>query len=202
MPLRVHNMIKKGNSIEKKVLDLLDKVELPSHYRFKSPITLGGGERQMVAIARALATDPSFMVLDEPTSALDVSVKAQVINLLHDLQAEMGLSILFISHELNVIRSLADEIAVMYRGCIVEQASTEDIFQNAQHPYTKSLLNAIPSLDPRMRKRRDFLTAEQLADGIPTFSKTDVTLVDGNERAGPQLVNISETHKVEAFVTG
>ena len=146
MPLRVHNMIKKGNSIEKKVIDLLDMVELPSHYRFKSPITLGGGERQMVAIARALATKPSFMVLDEPTSALDVSVQGKIINRLIRLQKEFGLTYLFITHDLSLMRNVATRIAIMYLGKIAEFASATEFFQKPLHPYTQMLLSSIPIL--------------------------------------------------------
>ena len=146
MPLRVHNMIKKGNSIEKKVIDLLDMVELSSHYRFKSPTTLGGGEKQMVAIARALATEPSFMVLDEPTSALDVSVQGKIINKLIRLQKEFNLTYLFITHDLSLMRNVADRIAIMYLGKIAEIASTNKFFQKPLHPYTRMLLSSIPIL--------------------------------------------------------
>ena len=146
MPLRVHNMIKKGNLIEKRVIGLLDMVELPPHYRFKSPTTLGGGERQMVAIARALATEPSFMVLDEPTSALDVSVQGKIINKLIRLQKEFNLTYLFITHDLSLMRNVADRIAIMYLGKIAEIASTNKFFQNPLHPYTQMLLSSIPIL--------------------------------------------------------
>jgi peptide/nickel transport system ATP-binding protein len=146
MPLRVHNMIKKGNSIEKRVIGLLDMVELPPHYRFKSPTTLGGGERQMVAIARALATEPSFMVLDEPTSALDVSVQGKIINKLIRLQKEFNLTYLFITHDLSLMRNVADRIAIMYLGKIAEIASTNKFFQKPLHPYTQMLLSSIPIL--------------------------------------------------------
>ena len=146
MPLRVHKMIKKGNSIEKKVIDLLDRVELPSSYRFKSPISIGGGERQMVAIARALATDPSFIVLDEPTSALDVSVQAKIINRIIRLQKEFGLTYLFITHDLSLMRNVATRIAIMYLGKIVEIAPTDEFFKKPLHPYTQMLLSSIPVL--------------------------------------------------------
>jgi len=146
MPLRVHNMIKKGDSIEKRVIGLLDMVELPPHYRFKSPTTLGGGERQMVAIARALATEPSFMVLDEPTSALDVSVQGKIINKLIRLKKEFNLTYLFITHDLSLMRNVADRIAIMYLGKIAEIASTTKFFQKPLHPYTQMLLSSIPIL--------------------------------------------------------
>ncbi|MQY79061.1 MAG: ATP-binding cassette domain-containing protein, partial [Bacteroidetes bacterium] len=125
---------------------LLDRVELPPHYRFKSPTTLGGGERQMVAIARALATEPSFMVLDEPTSALDVSVQGKIINKLIRLQKEFNLTYLFITHDLSLMRNVADRIAIMYLGKIAEIASTNKFFQKPLHPYTRMLLSSIPIL--------------------------------------------------------
>ena len=146
MPLRVHNMINKGNSIKKKIIDLLDVVELPSYYRFKSPITIGGGERQMVAIARALAAKPSFMVLDEPTSALDVSVQGKIINKLMRLQKEFNLTYLFITHDLSLMRNVATRIAIMYLGKIAEIASATEFFLKPLHPYTQMLLSSIPIL--------------------------------------------------------
>ncbi|MDC3270495.1 ABC transporter ATP-binding protein, partial [Alphaproteobacteria bacterium] len=166
------------------------------HNRY--PHELSGGERQRVSIARALALKPTILVADEPTSALDVCVKAQVINLLHDLQEEMGLSILFISHELNVLRSLADNISVMYRGRIVEEGSTEIIFSNAKHPYTKSLLNAIPSLNPNNRKRRKFISAEEIETNIPRFSKNDV--ISHTNLNNKQLIQINDNHFVEGLI--
>ena len=200
-PFVIHGMYtnQERNEI---VGDLFEKVGLDRSYRSRYPHELSGGQRQRISIARALALKPDILVADEPTSALDVSVKAQVINLMHDLQEEMGLSILFISHELNVIRSLADEIAVMHNGRIVEQAPTETIFKDAQHPYTKSLLNAIPSLDARKRVRRSFMTAEEITANIPKVSQADITTTANVSTTGPQLVNVSEDHKVEAIVEG
>jgi oligopeptide/dipeptide ABC transporter ATP-binding protein len=151
-PLQIHNMIKKGYSIENKVIELLDLVELPSHYRFKSPITIGGGERQLVAIARALATDPSFVVLDEPTSALDVSVQGKIINHLIRLQKDFDLTYLFITHDLSLMRNVATRIAIMYLGKIVEIASTTEFFQKPLHPYTKMLLSSIPIMFDEEKK--------------------------------------------------
>lgn len=152
MPLRIHHMVKKGHSIEKKVAELLDLVELPSHYRFKSPGMIGGGERQMVAIARALSTEPSFMVLDEPTSALDVSVQGKIINHLMRLQKEFNLTYLFITHDLSLMRNVANRIAIMYLGKIAEIASTTEFFQKPLHPYTKMLLSSIPILFDEEKK--------------------------------------------------
>jgi ABC-type oligopeptide transport system ATPase subunit len=180
-------------------LDLLDNVGLNKTYANRYPHELSGGERQRVSIARALALKPKILVADEPTSALDVCVKAQVINLLQDLQDEMGLSILFISHELNVLRSLADKITVMYRGRIVEEAPTEKIFLKPTHPYTKSLLDAIPKLEPSLRKRRTFIDDSFIQSNIPKFSLNDVNLVSKDDsKIG--FVEIEKNHFVEAQV--
>jgi peptide/nickel transport system ATP-binding protein len=144
MPLRLHNKSKQGKSVEQQVNDLLNQVELPSAYRFKSPSTIGGGERQMVAIARALATDPSFIILDEPTSALDVSVQGKIINMLMRLQKEFDLTFLFITHDLSLMRNVATRIAIMYLGKIAEIAPAAEFFERPLHPYTQMLLSSIP----------------------------------------------------------
>lgn len=143
LPLMVHKLCKHADC-QKYVARLMDMVELPYDFMYKYPGTLGGGERQMVAIARALATNPSLVVLDEPTSALDVSVQAKIINMLMRLQKEMNLSYLFITHDLSLMRNVADRVAIMYLGKIAEIAPTADFFSNPQHPYTKMLLSAIP----------------------------------------------------------
>ena len=146
MPLRVHNMARGGKALQKRVIELLDMVELPADYRFKSPATIGGGERQMVAIARALATDPSFVILDEPTSALDVSVQGKIINMLMRLQKEFDLTYLFITHDLSLMRNVATRIAIMYLGKIAEVAPAVEFFERPLHPYTQMLLSSIPVL--------------------------------------------------------
>ncbi len=137
-----------GRGIEERVVELLGRVGLSPEKRERFPHELSGGERQRVAIARALALGPRFLVLDEPVSALDVSVQVQVLNLLEDLQAELGLSYLFIAHDLAVVRYLADRVAVMYCGRIVETGTAEEIFEDARHPYTQALLAAMPKLEP------------------------------------------------------
>jgi peptide/nickel transport system ATP-binding protein len=146
MPLAVHRMVSGGRSLQKRIIELLDMVELPASYRFKYPATLGGGERQMVAIARALATGPSFLVLDEPTSALDVSVQGKIINMLMRLQREFNLTYLFITHDLSLMRNVATRIAIMYLGKIAEIAPAADFFERPLHPYTQMLLSSIPVL--------------------------------------------------------
>ena len=196
-PFVIHNL-HTLNERQELAKELLNKVGLDKTYHNRYPHELSGGERQRVSIARALALKPTILVADEPTSALDVCVKAQVINLLHDLQEEMGLSILFISHELNVLRSLADTISVMYRGRIVEEGDTEIIFSNAKHPYTKSLLEAIPSLNPNNRKKRNFISAEEIETNVPKFSKDDV--IANIHSHHKQLIQINENHFVEGVV--
>jgi peptide/nickel transport system ATP-binding protein len=139
-------MVPAGQSLDRRIIELLDMVELPAAYRFKSPATMGGGERQMVAIARALATGPSFMVLDEPTSALDVSVQGKIINMLMRLQKGFNLTYLFITHDLSLMRNVATRIAIMYLGKIAEVAPATEFFERPLHPYTQMLLSSIPVL--------------------------------------------------------
>lgn len=143
LPLRVHHISGNGGFTEQ-VEKLLNMVELPSEYMYKYPLAIGGGERQIVAIARALATNPSFIVLDEPTSALDVSVQAKIIGLLMELQEELNLTYLFITHDLSLMRNMATRVAIMYLGKICEIAPTVEFFKSPLHPYTRILLSSIP----------------------------------------------------------
>ena len=140
-PLRLYGS---NGDLRTRVLELLQMVELPSEYMHKYPQMLGGGEKQMVAIARALATSPSFVILDEPTSALDVSIQAKIINLLLRLQKEFHLSYLFITHDLSLMRNVASRVAIMYLGKICEIADAAEFFRNPYHPYTQMLLSSIP----------------------------------------------------------
>jgi peptide/nickel transport system ATP-binding protein len=151
LPLRVHGIAPRGNSVEH-VARLLEMVKLPVDYLHKYPQALGGGEKQIVAIARALATDPSFVVLDEPTSALDVSIQAKIINLLLQLQKELNLTYLFITHDLSLMRNMATRVAIMYLGKICEIAPTVEFFQNPLHPYTQMLLSSIPVISEEEEK--------------------------------------------------
>ena len=152
-PFVIHKLYERYERLDR-AADLLQQVGLDPMYGSRYPHELSGGQRQRVAIARALALEPTVIVADEPTSALDVSVKAQIINLLKRLQQEQGLSMIFISHDLSLVRHISDTIAVMYRGKIVEQGSTDEIFECPIHPYTRVLLESIPIADPKRRRRR------------------------------------------------
>jgi oligopeptide transport system ATP-binding protein len=145
-PLRIHRRAK-GKALREQVEELLDSVGLGPETQYRFPRDLSGGQRQRVAVARAIALHPRFLLLDEPTSALDVSVQAQVLNLLLELQKSLGLTYLFISHDLGVIRHVCDRVAIMYLGRIVEVADTTTIFDDPRHPYTQALLSAIPEPD-------------------------------------------------------
>ena len=143
LPLSVHKLWRKGEE-EQQLLELLAAVELPAEYLYKSPASLGGGEKQMLAIARAISTNPSMIVLDEPTSSLDVSVQAKIINMLLRIQKQRNLSYLFITHDLSLMRNLATRVAIMYLGKIAEIAPAEAFFSMPRHPYTQMLLASIP----------------------------------------------------------
>ena len=145
-PLDIH--FKEWSKAQKiaRVADLLEKVGLSADCMQRYPHQFSGGQRQRIGIARALAVEPEFIICDEPVSALDVSVQAQIVNLLQDLQEELGLTYLFIAHDLAVVEHISDEVLVMTQGKIVEQATADAIYNNPQHPYTKRLLEAVPSL--------------------------------------------------------
>ena len=198
-PLHIHGLMTPREQTQL-ALDWLEKVGLDRSFGQRYPHELSGGQRQRVAIARALILGPSVLVADEPTSALDVTVKAQVIGLLKKLQQEMGLSMLFISHDLSVIRSLTDTVVVMYRGRVVEEAPTARLFATPQHPYTRALLDAIPATNPRERRERIFLKAAEIDEATPRYTSADVA-EECSPTDLPQLVSIAPGHRVEAIVT-
>ncbi|WGX95799.1 ABC transporter ATP-binding protein [Nocardioides sp. L-11A] len=153
-PLRVHGLAK-GRAKERRIDELLDTVGLSSSIVSRYPHEFSGGQRQRIGIARALAVEPDFIVADEPISALDVSVQAQVVNLLEDLQQEFNLAYLFVAHDLSVVRHLSDRVAVMYLGRIVETADRDDFYRSPTHPYSQALLSAVPMPDPVLEASRE-----------------------------------------------
>ena len=157
--LVVHRIGNKAERLEK-VRDTLRKVGLDPSYINRYPHEFSGGQRQRISVARALALNPRFIVLDEPISALDVSIQSQIINLLNDLKEEFKLTYLFISHDLSAVKYISDRVAVMYLGEIVETATSDELYVNPRHPYTKALLSAIPSMDPKTKKERVILDGD------------------------------------------
>ncbi len=159
-PLRVHGLYRGGAALRQRVGELMDYAGIARRLVNSFPHELDGGRRQRVGIARALALDPEFLVLDEPVSALDVSIQAQILNLFDDLQKELGLTYLFIAHDLSVVKHVSDRIAVMYMGQIVELGPAEDVISRPLHPYTEALVSAIPRIDRRGRKDRIILEGD------------------------------------------
>jgi peptide/nickel transport system ATP-binding protein len=165
-PLLVHGL-RSRREREERVADLLRRVGLRPEYMRRFPHAFSGGERQRIGIARALALHPRLVVADEPVSALDVSVQAQILNLLQDLQSELRLTYLFVAHDLSVVRHISNRVAVMYVGRMVELADTEELFSRPKHPYTAALLSAVPEPDPRMRSQRIVLQGEVANPAAP-----------------------------------
>jgi oligopeptide/dipeptide ABC transporter ATP-binding protein len=195
-PLRVHGLAN-GKDLDQRVQGLLQRVDLSPSYQSRYPHEFSGGQRQRVGIARALALNPQFIVCDEPVSALDVSIQAQILNLLQDLQGEFGLSYLFISHDLNVVEHIADRVAVMYLGKLAEVAPVDELFRNPLHPYTVALMSANPIPDPTIRGERlllggDVPTALNPPAGCPFHTRCP-RVMDRCKTIAPPLMRIGQS---------
>ncbi|WP_411342669.1 ABC transporter ATP-binding protein [Paenibacillus sp. WLX1005] len=175
----------------RRIQDLLERVGLNPEAAFKYPHEFSGGQRQRIGIARALTLNPKLIIADEPVSALDVSVQAQVLNFMKEIQKEFKLTYLFISHDLGIVRHMCDEIGIMYRGRLVEQGNTEDIYENPQHVYTKRLISAIPNIDPEQRKE-----TAKLRQNIMSSYQEDLQQLLDAEGKPLALKPISSSHKV------
>jgi oligopeptide/dipeptide ABC transporter ATP-binding protein len=194
------NLKLKRDELKKKAIELLELTRLSKNLSEKHPHQLSGGQKQRVAIARALALNPEIIVADEPTSALDVSVQAQIVNLLLDLQDKFGISYLFISHSIPIVESISDYVIVMYKGMILEEGKTNKIFPNPAHPYTKLLVSCIPVIDHRKRKVIKLPQIEmETSKGCPFYSRCQVKK-DICSREIPKLKEIEENHKVACFL--
>lgn len=201
-PLLVHKLAK-GQDLTERVYQLLSRVGLRPEHFSRYPHEFSGGQRQRIGIARALALNPKFIVCDEAVSALDVSIQAQIINLLKDLQEEFHLSYLFITHDLNVVQYIAKRIAVMYLGKLAEVAPSETLFENAKHPYTRALLSANPLPDPTMKHKRILLPGDVPSPLNPPsgcrFHTRCPEVMDHCKTTDPPLIQIGEfgaEHKV------
>ena len=159
-PLRINKICQSKEELNKRVAELMDTVGLTQRLTYAYPHELDGGRRQRIGVARALSVDPKFIVCDEPVSALDVSIQAQVLNLLQDLQEEKGLTYIFITHDLSVVRHISNEIMVMYVGCMVEKCEAQELFEHPLHPYTKGLLSAVPIPNINIPKKRILMQGE------------------------------------------
>ncbi len=158
--MRIHGLVKSSADEKARVAELLERVGLRPEAAHRYPHEFSGGQRQRIGIARALAVDPRFIVCDEPISALDVSIQAQIVNLLMELQEELGLSYLFIAHDLKVVEFVSHRVAVMYLGRVVELAPASEIYEHPLHPYTKALLSAVPGFDPKTKHQRIVLEGD------------------------------------------
>jgi oligopeptide/dipeptide ABC transporter ATP-binding protein len=196
----VVNGVNSRSERQDRVEELLRMVQLPPEFMNRYPHAFSGGQRQRIGIARALALRPALIVADEPVSALDVSVQAQILNLLLDLQDELDLSILFVAHDLSVVKHVSDRVAVMYVGKIVEVAETTKLFENPKHPYTEALLSAVPKPDPRLRSQRIILEGEVADPAHPPsgcyFHPRCRYAVDRCKVETPALVELEPNHYV------
>ena len=202
-PITASGILKSSTDIHNRVAELMSTVGLAARLFNTYPHELDGGRRQRIGIARALAMEPNFIVCDEPVSALDVSIQAQILNLLKELQAEFNLSYIFITHDLSVVNHFSDEIAVMYLGKIVEKASAEELFENPLHPYTRALLSAIPIPELGVKKERILIKGEITSPINPPdecrFRKRCAYAYDKCNKL-PELIEIAPSHLVSCHL--
>lgn len=204
-PLQVHNVNDSNKQRQERVEYLMEKVGLNPYFINRYPHEFSGGQRQRIGIARALALEPSFIVCDEPISALDVSIQAQVVNLLEEIQEELNLTYLFIAHDLSMVRHICDRVAVMYLGRVVEVAETEELYNNPLHPYTQALLSAVPVPDPEVEAQRKRII---LKGDVPNpinpphgcnFNTRCPVAVDVCFGDDPQLIEVQPEHWVSCY---
>ena len=199
-PIEIYKLAKNKKEKEEMILELMDTVGLARRFYGAYPHELDGGRRQRIGIARALAVNPKFIVCDEPVSALDVSIQAQILNLMEELQESRNLTYMFITHDLSVVRYISDEIAVMYLGSLVEKAPAEELFNNPYHPYTQALLSAIPNLDIDSKNERIVISGEVVSPvNLPNecrFAKRCPHACDKCRSHIPELVELTPGHFV------
>lgn len=209
-PMRIFNVPKRER--QKKLVRLMDVVGLSSYQKQRYPHEFSGGQRQRIGIARSLALDPDLVICDEPVSALDVSIQAQVINLMEDLQQEFDLTYIFIAHDLSIVHHISDRVAVMYLGQIVEVGEVGELFKNPKHPYTQALLSAIPETNPHKEKKRILITGDLPSPSNPPkgckFNTRCPIAEDICMKVNPELKQVSEAgqqaacHFVKEVVVG
>lgn len=199
-PIVLNKILTDSRQIEKRVLELMETVGLAERLYNVYPHELDGGRRQRIGVARALAMEPKFIVCDEPVSALDVSIQAQILNLLKELQGRLGLTYIFITHDLSVVNYFADDIAVMYLGQLVEKATSDELFAHPSHPYTQALLSAIPDVDVDAKNERILLKGEITSPiNLPDecrFAKRCNYASEQCRRSDPRLTEVSPGHFV------